>query len=177
MKPEEYPSETFYKYTIVTGVLENFERMSFTYTNTGNCHSLNVPVITYLPLVKATESVLPTLLLIRDTIACHGIWVNLHLSSSLASTVSPSIRPGQHQNMQNIGQRRSRFSFWRWQPIHASWRTYSCPLFVTHEHRPVELMTRLIDTCSWAIAEHWAGLVDSSIKIEALHFWPPSQCC
>ena len=26
MKPEEYPSETFYKYTIVTGVLENFER-------------------------------------------------------------------------------------------------------------------------------------------------------
>ena len=50
--------------------------MSF--TNTGNCHSVHVPVITYLPLVKATESVLPTLLLIRDTIACHGIWVNLH---------------------------------------------------------------------------------------------------
>ena len=29
MKPEEYPSETFCKYTnIVTGVLENFERMN-----------------------------------------------------------------------------------------------------------------------------------------------------
>ena len=52
--------------------------MSLTCTNTGNCHSVHVPVITYLPLVKATESVLPTLLLIRDTIACHGIWVNLH---------------------------------------------------------------------------------------------------
>ena len=46
--------------------------MSLTCTNTGNCHSVHVPVITYLPLVKATESVLPTLLLIRDTIACHG---------------------------------------------------------------------------------------------------------
>ena len=32
-------------------------------------------------------------------------------SSSLASTVSPSLRPGQHQIMQNMGQRRSRFSF------------------------------------------------------------------
>ena len=52
--------------------------MSLTCTNTGNCHSVHVPVITCLPLVKATESVLPTLLLIRDTIACHGIWVNLH---------------------------------------------------------------------------------------------------
>ena len=100
--------------------------------------------------------------------------------SSLASTVSPSLRPGQHQNMQNISQRRSRFSFWHWQPIlpHASRRTYSSPNFVTHEHHPVELITRLIDTCSWAIfAEHWAGLVDSPIKFEALHFWPPSQCC
>ena len=39
--------------------------MSLTCTNNGNCHSVHVPVITYLPLVKATESVLPTLLLTR----------------------------------------------------------------------------------------------------------------
>ena len=45
--------------------------MSLTCTNTGNCHSVHVPVITYLPLVKATESVLPTLLLIRDTIVVY----------------------------------------------------------------------------------------------------------
>ena len=154
--------------------------MSLTCTNTVNCHSLNVPVITYLPLVKATESVLPTLLLIRDTIACHRRYMSQSaLSSSLASTVSPSLRPGQHQNMQNIGQRHSRFSFWHWQPIlpHASRRTYSSPLFVTHEHRPVELITRLIDTCSWAIAEHWAGLVWFIHKNWSTPFWPPSQCC
>ena len=154
--------------------------MSLTCTNTGNCQSLNVPVITYLPLVKATESVLPTLLLIRDTIACHSIWVNLHrhhhwrqqcrlhfvLVSIRTCKTSASVVHDSHFKLTLAANTATRIP------------AYICnPLFVTHEHRPVELITRLIDTCSWAIAEHWAGLVDSSIKIEAVHFWPPSQCC
>ena len=151
--------------------------MSLTCTNTGNCHSVNVPVITYRAAGQGHWVGLTDSLINQGHHRLPRYMSQSASSSSLASTVSPSLRPGQHQNMQNIGQRRSRFSFRHWQPIqpHASRRTKQHTF--CDARTSLGLINRLIDTCSWAIAEHWAGLVDSSITIEALHFWPPGQCC
>ena len=153
--------------------------MSLTCTNTGNCHSVNVPVITYLPLVKATESVLPTLLLIRGIIACHGIWVNLHRHHHWRQQcrlyfVLVSIRTRKtwasvvHDSHFDTG---SQYS-------HTHPGVHSSPLFVTHEHRcwtynPFNWHLQLSNCRTFGRASS----SDSSITIEALHFWPPGQCC
>ena len=45
MKPEEYPSETFCKYTnIVTGVLENFERIANVVVRTRSIYAMIIRV-------------------------------------------------------------------------------------------------------------------------------------
>ena len=81
MKPEEYPSETFYKNTnIVTGVLENFERMN---TRSGSLKSylrkkewsveVETPVYAFLwePALLASEA-LSSFLIERTPMTSNG---------------------------------------------------------------------------------------------------------
>ena len=89
-------------------------------------------------------------------------------SSSLASTVSPSLRPVQHQNMQNMGQRRSRFSFWHWQPVqphtmipayiaaHFLWRTNIAGTYNPFNWHLQLSNCRTLGRASWFIHNNWS---------------------
>ena len=145
-------------------------------TNTGNCHSRNVAVSIWSAPAQATvtgsrsykvshQSETPSPVMIwvhlhrryhwRQEYRIHFVLVSIRKCKTSANVVATILSI-----------------------LTASRATCIPAYMVAHFlwHTNIAVTYNLFDTCSWAVAEHQAGLVDSSIKFEALNFFNPSKC-